>query len=63
MDVEQLKSMKVEELKSFLRLRGLHVAGKKNELVARAFVALENDVPIVQTAEEAKLELERESIN
>ena len=60
MGVEQLRSMKVEELKSFLRLRGLRVAGKKNELVARAFVALENDVPIVQTAEEAKLELERE---
>ncbi len=49
--------MKVDELKSFLRRRGLHVTGKKDELVARAFVAIENDVPITQTAEEARIEL------
>ena len=60
MDIEQLKSMKVEGLQSFLRLRGLRVTGKKDELVARAFVAIENDMPILQTAEEAKIEIEGE---
>ena len=60
MDIDQLKSMKVEELKSFLRRRGLRLTGKKDVLVARAFVAIENNIPIVQTAEEAKVELDKE---
>ena len=60
MDIEQLRSMKVEELKSFLRRRGLRLTGKKDVLVARAFVAIENNIPIVQTAEEAKVELDKE---
>ena len=34
------------------------VTGKKDELVARAFVTIENDVPILQTAEETKIEIE-----
>ena len=59
-DIEQRKSMKVEELQSFLRLRRLRATGKKDELVATAFVAIENDVPILQTAEEAKIEIEGE---
>ena len=41
--------MKVEELKNFLRLHGLKVSGRKEELVARVFVAIENNVQIVQT--------------
>eukprot|EP00112_Aurelia_sp_Birch-Aquarium-sp1_P020531 Seg5310.5 transcript_id=Seg5310.5/GoldUCD/mRNA.D3Y31 product="hypothetical protein" protein_id=Seg5310.5/GoldUCD/D3Y31 len=44
--------MKVDELKNFLRLRGLKVSGRKEELVATAFIAIENNVQIVQTAEE-----------
>ena len=60
MDTGQLKSMKVEELPSFLRLRGLHVTGKKDELVATAFVAIENDMPILLTGDEAKIEIEGE---
>ena len=54
MDVKLLSSMKVEELKAYLRLRGLKVSGRKEELVARAFVAMENNVPIVRTAEEVE---------
>ena len=57
MDLEMISTMKVEELKDFLRLRGLKVTGKKNELIARVFVALENDVPIVKTAEEVEMEM------
>ena len=49
--------MKVEELKSYLRLRGLKTSGKKEELVARVFVAIENDVPLVKTAEEVEKEV------
>ena len=41
MDLKMISTMKVEELKDFLRLRGLKVTGKKNELIARVFVALE----------------------
>ena len=57
MDLEMISTMKVEELKDLLRLRGLKVTGKKNELIARVFVALENDVPIVKTAEEVEMEM------
>ena len=49
--------MKVEELKNCLHLRGLKVSGKKEELVARVFVAIENDVPLVKTAEEVEKEV------
>ena len=55
-DIDLIKSMKVQELKDFLRLRGLKVSGKKAELVARAFVAVENKVATVKTAEEIKCE-------
>ena len=53
-----LNKMRVDELKSFLRLRGLKVTGKKAILVARAFSAIENNVQIVKTAEEVEKELE-----
>ena len=39
-------------MKSFLRLRGLQTTGEKEELVARVFVAVENDGPLTETAEE-----------
>ena len=38
--------MNVEELKKFLRLRGLRISGRKIELVARVFSAVENNVLI-----------------
>eukprot|EP00795_Rhopilema_esculentum_P010005 gene10005-biopygen12686 len=60
MDFQLLSGMKVEELKAFLRLRGLKVSGRKEELVARAFVAMENNVPIVLTAEEVEIELAKQ---
>ena len=39
MDFDLISKMKAEELKTFLRLRGLKVSGKKEELVARVFAA------------------------
>ena len=37
MEFDMVEKMNVEELKTFLRLRGLRLSGKKNELVARVF--------------------------
>ncbi len=59
MDLERLSGLKVEELKIFLRLRGLKTTGKKQELVARAFVASENNVQIVMTAEQIQEEINK----
>jgi len=55
-----LCKMKVEELKTFLRLRGLRVSGKKSILVARAFSAVENNTQIIKTAEEVEETLSEE---
>ena len=57
MDYDMFNKMKVEELKSYLRLRGLRVTGKKAILVARSFCAYENNVAVVKTAEEVEAEL------
>ena len=57
MDFERVSSMEVEELKNFLRLRGLKVNGRKEEPVARVFVAIVNNVPLVKTAEEMEKEV------
>ena len=51
MDYETISKMKVVELKDHLRLRGLKVTGKKCELVSRVFIAVENNVAILKTAE------------
>ena len=60
MDLKTLSGMKVGELKDFLRLRGLKLSGNKEELVARVFVAIENGVQVVKTAEEVQLEIANE---
>ena len=52
--------MKVDELTNFLRLRGLKVSGRKDNLVARVFVAAENDVKVVKTAELVEKEIANE---
>ena len=53
MDYELLEKMKVEELKNYLKLRGLKVTGiKKKELIARVFAASENGVQPVKAAVE-----------
>ena len=52
MDYELLEKMKVEELKNYLKIRGLKVTGTKKELVTRVFAASENGVQPVKTAVE-----------
>ena len=60
MDMDMIKSMRVEELKSYLRVRALRVSGKKEDLVARVFHASENNVLPVKTAEEVETEIRKE---
>ena len=52
MEFDTISKWKIQELKSFLRLRGLNVSGHKEELIARVFVAHENNVPLIKSAEE-----------
>ena len=40
--------MSLEELKNYLRIRGLKVNGRKDELVARVFAASEYGVKVDQ---------------
>jgi hypothetical protein len=54
MDYDIVCSMKVEELKSYLRLRGLKISGKKEILAARVYCAMENNVMPIKTAEEVE---------
>ena len=56
----KLSRMKVDELNNFLCLRGLKTNGKKEDLVARVFVAIENEVPTVKTAEEVECKIATE---
>ena len=55
-----VETMSVKELTSFLRLRGLKVSGRKKELVARTWCAIEQGVPIQMTAEEVEVEIKKE---
>ena len=57
MDFEMVNNMKVEELKDYLRLRGLKVSGRKPELVARVFAAMENNVKPIKSDEEVEQEI------
>ena len=52
MDYELLEKMKVEELKNYLKIRGLKVTGIKKGLIARVFAASENGVQPVKAAVE-----------
>ncbi len=60
MDLEVISKMRLEELKNFLHLRGLKVRGRKEELAARVFVAAENDLTILKTAEEVQAEIAKD---
>ena len=51
MESEMVSKMKVDELKMYLRLRGLKVTGIKAELVARGFVA--SDTTSLSTTQQA----------
>ena len=53
--------MKIEELRNFLRLRGLKVTEKKETLIAAAFCAIGNNVTLVKTAQEVEAQLKEEN--
>jgi len=55
-----IETMKVKELTSFLLLRGLKVSGRKKELVARTWCAIEQGIPTQLTAEEVEKEIQNE---
>ena len=60
MEFDMINDVKVDELKKYLRLRGLKISGRKVELVARVFSAHENNVQPVKTAVEIEIELSQE---
>ena len=55
-----IEKLNMEELKNYLTIRGLKVAGRKKELVARVFNAQENDVKPVKTVVEVETVLKNE---
>ena len=52
--------MILEELKNYLRIRGLKVNRRQNELVAKVFAASENGVKQIKTAVEVEANLKTE---
>ena len=60
MDYDLISKMSLEELKSYLRIRGLKVKGRKNELVARAFATSENGVKPIKTAVDVESDFKTE---
>ena len=52
--------MSLEELKNYLRIHGLKVNWRKNELVATVFAASENGVKPIKTAVEVEADLKTE---
>ena len=49
MDHDLAAKMHINELKNYLKVRGLKISGNKNELVARVFSAMENNVMPVKS--------------
>ena len=60
MDYDLISKVSLEELKNYLRIRGLKVNGRKNKLVARVFAASKNGVKPIKTAMEVEADLKTE---
>ena len=54
MDYHLISKISLQELKNYLRIRGLKVNGRKNELVATLFTESENCVKPIKTAVEVE---------
>ena len=57
MDYDLISKIGSEERKNYLRIRGLKVNGRKNELVVRVFAASENGFKPIKTAVEVEADL------
>ena len=56
MDYDLVAKMHENDLKNYLKVRGLKVSRNKNELVARVFSAIENNVsPVKMLLKERKI--------
>ena len=60
MDYDLNSKMSLEELKNHLRIRGLKVNGRKNEVVARVLAASENGIKTIKTVVEVEGDLKTE---
>ena len=60
MDYDLVAKIHLNELKNYLKIRGLKTLGKKNELVARVFSAMENNIIPMKTAVEVEEDLKKE---
>ena len=58
--LEDFMDLGCHALRDFLSVRGMITYGTKNELVARAFTAVEMKLPIIQSSEEQKMKLKAE---
>ncbi|XP_065662689.1 uncharacterized protein LOC136085322 [Hydra vulgaris] len=56
---EDFLNLTVKQLVSFLTVPGLSTTGRKVELVARAFSAMELDIDVIETAEEQEKKLKQ----
>ena len=63
MDYDLISQMSLEKLKIYLRIRGLKVNGRKNELVARVFASSENGVKSIKTAVKVEADLKTEYLS
>ena len=59
-DCDLVNKMHVNQLKNYQNVRGLKISGNKNQLVARVFSAIKNNVIVVKTAVEVEEDLEKE---
>ena len=60
MDYRLVAKIHVNELKNYLKVRGLKMSGNKNELVAGVFSAMENTVMPMETAVEVEEDIKKE---
>ena len=62
MDYNLISKLSVEELKNYLRIRGLKVKGKKNQQMAKVFAASENGLKPIKTAVETEADFKPEYV-
>ena len=59
MDYDLVVKVHVNELRNYLKVRGLKLSGNKNELFARFFSTMENNIMPVKTTVEVEEDLKK----